>query len=498
MSDEMYKVLMIEDDKLDQLAFERLVETEKLHYEYNIVSSVEMASDILRRQKFDIVISDYLLGDGTAFDLLDLVKNTPVIVVTGIGNEEVAVNAWRAGAYDYLAKDKEGSYLKTLPITVENAINHKRAEGNLQLLSGAIMSTVDSVYITNMEDKITFVNKAFCNTYGYKKEEILGKNSSVLWLAGHKTTSTRTVFKTHGLGDRWEIGFYHRRKDGGIFPVSISKSIIKDANGNKIAVVGTVRDITERILVEDELRRTNLKLKEQCQLKSELAMKVSEALIKMLAHESILDNPEQKEDVWKNLSKAGKLLSDFRDILQIDAGRLKLQPVALDIGEMISEIVDELSNFADKKGIELKSFTPDLKLIINGERDRLAQALNSIIEHVISVTPSNNHIEIHFKDAGSEVAVEVQNGGTLVDSGSVDDLFNCYELIKEMPNWNLGQEQALDLSIAKKIVELHGGEIWVETADDGGGNILCISLPKPGIKDEILISSKKVQSCETN
>jgi len=74
------------------------------------------------------VIADCFLGDGTAFDILDLVKDTPIVVVTGTGNEEIAVKAWRAGAYDYLTKDLERSYLKTVPITVENAIRHKKAE----------------------------------------------------------------------------------------------------------------------------------------------------------------------------------------------------------------------------------------------------------------------------------------------------------------------------------------------------------------------------------
>jgi PAS domain S-box-containing protein len=527
MDNEKYRVLMIEDNKLDQMAFKRLVETEKLQYDYTIAGSVAQAQKVLTCQKFDIVISDYLLGDGTAFDLLDLVKNTPVIVVTGIGNEEVAVKTWRAGAYDYLTKDKEGSYLKTLPITVENAISHKRAEENLRLLSGAIMSTVDSVYITDLEDKITFVNKAFCDSYGYKREEIVGKNSNVLWLAGNKSANTRTVFKTHGLGDTWEIGFYHRRKNGGLFPVSLSRSIIKDSNGNKIAVVGTVRDITERVLVEDELRKTNHRLKEQDRLKNELAIWVSEAVTRLLpaprgADENVstrgcltaLDIPgqacgepvEPKSDTLSNLDTAKRLINDYLNILLIDTGRLKLQPANLDISEVISNLVEELSAIAGKKGVELKSNTAGLELIVLGERDRLVQALTSIIEYTINVTPSKGRIEVHLKDAGSEIAVEVRNNGTLVEGSNINKIFNCFELVKEqsgplgdaLRHWNPEQKTALSLSAAQKIVELHGGWVWVENADDGSGNSLFISLPKPGIREKHLLADKKVQLCEAN
>ena len=61
---------------------------------------------------FDIVITDHSLGDGTAFEILKLAENIPVIVVTGAGDEETAIKAWKAGAYDYLIKDLDQNYLK--------------------------------------------------------------------------------------------------------------------------------------------------------------------------------------------------------------------------------------------------------------------------------------------------------------------------------------------------------------------------------------------------
>jgi PAS domain S-box-containing protein len=62
-------------------------------------------------------------------------------------------------------------------------------------------------------------------------------------------------------GSAWQIGFYHKRKDGSVFPVSLSRSVIQDKNGNEIAVVGITRDISNRIHVEDELKKANKELK---------------------------------------------------------------------------------------------------------------------------------------------------------------------------------------------------------------------------------------------
>ena len=133
-----YSVLLVEDNKLDQVAFARLVEDQELQYDCKIAGSVSEARSLLDQEVFDIVITDYFLGDGTAFDILDSVKDIPVIVVTGTGSEETAIKAWRVGAYDYLIKDLERNYLKAVPITIENAIRHRRSEGKLRLLSRAI------------------------------------------------------------------------------------------------------------------------------------------------------------------------------------------------------------------------------------------------------------------------------------------------------------------------------------------------------------------------
>lgn len=263
MENTRYKILFIEDNQLDQMAFKRFVDENDIPYDCTIAGSVSEAQQALNSDRFDIVITDHSLGDGTAFEILKLAGNTPVIVVTGAGDEETAIKAWKAGAYDYLIKDLNQNYLKAIPITVENAVSHKIIEKKLQLLSGAIMSTDDSVYITDMQGKIIFINKAFCNTYGYKEQEIIGKNSTVLWIGKQQTENTRSVFQTRTIGSSWEVGFYHKRNDDSVFPVSLSRSTIKDSNGNEVAIVGVARDISERILIEEELNTENHNLKKR-------------------------------------------------------------------------------------------------------------------------------------------------------------------------------------------------------------------------------------------
>jgi signal transduction histidine kinase/FixJ family two-component response regulator len=152
LADETIRLLMIEDDLVDRMAFERMVKAEGLPYEYTCVSSVGAGREALQSNKYDVVISDFRLGDGTAFDLIDEVaSDVPLILVTGAGGEEVAVKAMKAGASDYLMKDVGGSYLKTLPITVANTIKAKATERELKRYHERLEALVEELSSTNKQ-----------------------------------------------------------------------------------------------------------------------------------------------------------------------------------------------------------------------------------------------------------------------------------------------------------------------------------------------------------
>ena len=87
MKNKKYKVLLIEDDVVDRMAFQRFAKDGNFPYDYAIASSVSEACKILETEKFDAIITDFSIGDGSAFDVLAFVKDTPSIVVTGSGNE---------------------------------------------------------------------------------------------------------------------------------------------------------------------------------------------------------------------------------------------------------------------------------------------------------------------------------------------------------------------------------------------------------------------------
>lgn len=131
MNEKKEKILFVEDDSIDQIAIKRMTGDKNFPFDSDIAVSVSTARDLISENDYAVVILDYFLGDGTAFDLFGKVQGAPIIIVTGIGDEEVAVKAMKAGAYDYIVKDQDGNHLKTLPVTIENVLKRYQTEREL-------------------------------------------------------------------------------------------------------------------------------------------------------------------------------------------------------------------------------------------------------------------------------------------------------------------------------------------------------------------------------
>jgi PAS domain S-box-containing protein len=128
---EKFRILLVEDNEADQMAFERLVERKNLPYDYVIAGSIAGAKTILATERFDALVTDHVLEDGTAFDLFGEVEGVPVVVIIESGDEEIAVKAIQAGATDCLLKNPDGDYPSTLPVTVERAIRFRQTKDEL-------------------------------------------------------------------------------------------------------------------------------------------------------------------------------------------------------------------------------------------------------------------------------------------------------------------------------------------------------------------------------
>ncbi len=145
MTKQQMQILLVEDNKIDRMAIERHIEREMLSCQLITAASKETALQLLKNSAFDVVILDYQLQDGTAFDLLPHINDMPVIIVTGSGSEQVAAEAMRKGAYDYLIKDSESNYLALLPPTIASVLKRRQLEQEKDNLISQLQKALENV-----------------------------------------------------------------------------------------------------------------------------------------------------------------------------------------------------------------------------------------------------------------------------------------------------------------------------------------------------------------
>ena len=130
-------------------------------------------------------------------------------------------------------------------LVAHETTERKRAEQQIQLLADAVQSTQELIYMTDQENRFTFANQAFLQTYGYTAEEIMGRTPDLLYSARNPPGLCDVVFQ-QTLGGGWKGEIVNRRKDGTEFLIVLSTSQIKNAEGKIIGLIGVARDISER------------------------------------------------------------------------------------------------------------------------------------------------------------------------------------------------------------------------------------------------------------
>ena len=137
----------------------------------------------------------------------------------------------------------------------EDITDRKNAERELTLMAQTVASARDCIYITDLENRLLFVNDAFRATYGYATEELLGEDISIVRSPGAPAAAIDPIFHDT-LSGGWHGEILNRRKDGSDFPVELWTSVVRDEAGVPMALVGVARDIADRKMAEEHLRRS--------------------------------------------------------------------------------------------------------------------------------------------------------------------------------------------------------------------------------------------------
>jgi len=486
-------VLLVEDDEIDQMAFKWLIEQENLPYDYTAASSISEARVALGSERFDAIVADYLLNDGTAFDILGLAKDTPVIITTEAGDAEIAVKAMKAGACDYLMKDPERTYLKAIPITIENAIKHKRMEKILDQKQKNLEAIFDAVpvgmLLLGKNMMVNRVNDAVRGMVRKEYLEIINRPIGEALRCVHSTDSGKGCGYSPAcagcqLRQIIENAFYSEQtiQEVEIQPtfkvhnkeeVWLSVSAIPVTIDDCMHVVVAIDDITDRKKAEQRLQET-------MEMKSQFISTVSHELRTPLGcmNEGItivLDgvageiNDQQRRFLGiakRNLDRLTRLINDVLDFQRLESGKTTLNVQENDVTELAREVHQTMVSFANKKGIdfslELKGDLPKAQF----DRDKIIQVLTNLIGNAVKFTPEQGDICFCVECRGEEVIMRVKDTGMGIPKEALSRIFDRFYRVRR-PGKEI-QGTGLGLSIVNRIVMMHGGRIDVESEVDKG------------------------------
>jgi PAS domain S-box-containing protein len=469
------RVLLVEDDVVDQLAFKRAIRELGSPCDYEIACSVAEAREFLGKKQYDAVVTDYALGDGTAFDVVELAHGIPLVFTTGAGDEEVAVRAMKSGADDYLVKDHERAYLKKLPVTVENAIRRHHAEEQVRKLTRAVEQSPVSVVITDTEGRIEYVNPKFTNLTGYAADEAVGENPRLLKSGEHPREFYEQLWATILAGREWHGEFHNRKKNGGLFWERSSISPVRDREGSITHFVAVKEDVTERKRLEEERER----------LISEL-----DAFSHTVAHD--LKNPLGAVIGFAELLVADDVRLSDKDVSE------SLQAIGQSARKMHG-IIEELLLLAGVREAEVEKQPVDMAAVVCGALQRLSDMTQEYAPQV--VLPKEwpvalghapwieevwvNYLSNAMKYGGKPPRLELDADATdgrlrfwVTDNGpgltpeQQARLFTPFTRLHQVR----ATGQGLGLSIVRRIMKKLGGEAWLES-EPGKGSRFGFALP---------------------
>jgi len=261
MNEKQYNLLVVEDDQVDLQAFKRLVKSKRLPYIVTFASSIKEAKRRLAEARFDLILLDYNLGDGTGIEILEEMKKTPIVFVTGSGDEETAVQAMKLGAYDYIIKDPDRNYLTVLPTTVQNVISRKWSEDALRDSEERFRSAFEyaptGIVLCNLDFKIIQANSRFCDMVGYTESELQKMTFKDIT---HPDDIEMSVAQAKRMRDGETIFIQtdkrYLHKNGKTVWGTLSASVLRSADGVPQYFQGQVLDITAKKKAEENLRKS--------------------------------------------------------------------------------------------------------------------------------------------------------------------------------------------------------------------------------------------------
>jgi PAS domain S-box-containing protein len=480
----------------------------------------------LSEEAYSILIIDFSLSETSGLELFrNIIQkkiDIPVIMVTGFGNESVAVEAMKLGAYDYIVKSD--AYLEKLSATIikvvkEHGLKKEKKEIERKLIESElryrtlIEDIIDIVFMMDKELNIVSINPACQRIFECSKEDAMkGNLYELIYEADREMVIDyfkRSFSSKRELIEALE--FRIRTKIGNIKHVEMNAKVnygtvaVRCKCEDAIQIEGVIRDITERKKIEQKLYQID-KLNALELQSNGIAHEFNNILGIILGYLNILklrleDPNQQVLDALNIIERAAKDGAEIVDKIQQFS---KTKPeyegtIYVDIVDVINEAVDftmpRWRSEAQLKGIEYNVIINNLaasRYNVKCNPSELREVIVNIINNSIDAMPDGGKIEFSAKTDNGSVILSVSDNGMGIKEEFKDKIFDPFFTTKDVKRSGLG------LSVVHSIVKRYGGVISINSCW-GKGTTIHIKMPL--CLTQLMESKKKevsVLNCKAN
>jgi len=506
---ENLRILVVEDSEDDALLLLHHIEKSGYTIDYERVETAESMSVLLKEKTWDIVLSDYVMPHFNGLEALSILKKSgidiPFIIISGTIGEDIAVEAMKAGADDYLMKNN----FKRLIPAIERELREsnsravrKQAEEKLRILSRAVDQSPAMILITDTKGSIEYINPKFTEVTGYSQMEAVGKNPRILKSDKMPDSHYKEMWDTLKAGKTWSDEMINKKKNGDFYWVSISISPIFDKEGTITHYVGLSEDITKKKKTEEELIIAKEHAEESDRLKTAFLHNISHEIRTpmnsiMGFSELLVSNFDNKENlkqfaqiITQRSSDLLEIINSILDIATIESGQLPIRLENCNLRDVFDDLrlfFGEYKQRIGKQAIEfsMKSSPESSDLVIKTDTIKLKQIFINLITNAFKFTKSGK-IEAGYKlDENYHLVFYVSDTGAGIPLNAQTSIFERF--IKLNSDNNLLQDgTGLGLSIVKELTKMLGGTVWLESEPGKGSTFfftiayeMVLSTPHP-------------------
>ncbi|WP_052402823.1 sensor histidine kinase [Methanococcoides methylutens] len=380
-----------------------------------------------------------------------------------------------------------GTILSNQILRQESKQKLQKSEAHLRTLLDTIP---DLIWLKDPEGLYLSCNSKFERFFGAKEDEIIGKSDYDFVgkvLADYFTQMDKRAIKSNKPTVNEEKVTF--ADDGHCEILETIKKPMYDSDGQLVGVLGIGRDITERKKYEEKLVQTKMYAEEANRTKSEFMATMSHELRtplnSVIGFSDLLlagytgDLNDKQEKYLTNISKSGKhllqLINSILDIAKIESGKMDINYTHFSVVEVFEELNDILDPILEARNISLFFEVSPINLKLNADYGKFKQIMYNLINNAMKFGLDDGTVKISAENCDSMIKFIVQDNGIGISKENQLIIFEPFKQLDASTSRSYGGA-GLGLFIVKKIVELHGGEIWIES-EVGIGTTFMFTIP---------------------